>query len=111
MIGPAYTKELFLIGKPIDSRKAKEIGLINYMIKREDLETFTYEIAKEITLNAPLSLKTFKKMINSWQNNQPLNNEDKNIIKEMLMTVENSKDYKEGQKAFSEKRKPVFNGY
>jgi len=111
LIGPAYTKELFLIGKPIDSRKAKEIGLINYMIKRENLETFTHEIAKEITLNAPLSLKTFKKMINLWQINQTLDIEDENFIKDMLMKVENSEDYKEGQKAFSEKRKPVFNGY
>ena len=68
------------------------------------------EIAEEISGNAPLSLKTMKKLFNIWHYNQPISEEDEQLIKEMFTKVQNSEDYQEGQRAFNEKRKPVFKG-
>lgn len=49
-------------------------------------------------------------MINKWQENQNLSSEQEDKLIEMILEVQSSSDYKEGQKAFSEKRKPVFKG-
>ena len=110
LIGIGYTKELFLAGRTIDSKRAQDMGLLNYVASPEELEGFTYELAAEISENAPLSMKTMKTMINSWQLNQLLSPNQEERIKELIMQVEKSEDYKEGRRAFAEKRKPVFKG-
>jgi len=109
LIGPGYTKELFLIGRPISSERARETGLVNFMVSREELEKLTYGIADEIAENAPLSLKTLKEITNALEK-RPISTEDDKSIRQMTLEVQNSQDYKEGQKAFSEKRKPEFKG-
>lgn len=109
LIGPGYTKELFLIGNPISSERATEIGLVNFIVDREQLEASTYAIASEIAENAPLSLRALKKIANTLSSKQ-LSPDDEKLIREMTLDVQNSEDYKEGQKAFSEKRKPAFKG-
>jgi len=111
LIGLGYTKELFLVGKAIDAAKAEKIGLINYIKPREGIEEFTYVLAKEIAENAPLSMKTMKLMINKWQQNQKLDPAEEETVKKMIQEVQLSGDYKEGQKAFAEKRKPKFKGF
>ena len=109
LIGPGYTKELFLIGKPISSERAFEIGLVNFIVDRDQLEGSAYGIANEIAESAPLSLKALKKITNILSSDE-LSSEDEKLIREMTLEVQNSQDYKEGQKAFSEKRKPEFKG-
>lgn len=109
LIGPGYVNELFLAGRPVSSERARDIGLVNFMVSREELERFTYEMADEISENAPLSLKTLKLITRILGKNAP-DPEDESLIKEMTLSVQNSNDYKEGQKAFSEKRKPEFKG-
>lgn len=110
IVGLSKTKEIFLVGDTIDAIEAKELGLINHVVANSALEKFTYSIAAKITENAPLSLMTMKKMINSWQNNQSVTADDEITIKKMLQKVQESEDYREGRKAFEEKRKPVFKG-
>ncbi|HVY55385.1 MAG TPA: enoyl-CoA hydratase-related protein [Thermodesulfobacteriota bacterium] len=110
LIGPGYTKELFLTGRPVDSERAERIGLVNFTLPASDLVNFTYEIAREITENAPLSLKGLKEMVNVWQRNQIIRGEDEELLRKLTLSVQESEDYKEGQRSFAEKRKPVFKG-
>ncbi|HSE84381.1 MAG TPA: enoyl-CoA hydratase-related protein [Thermodesulfobacteriota bacterium] len=110
LIGLGYTKELFLTGRNIDAKKAEKIGLVNFVLPQSELEEFTYKLASEIAENAPLSMSTMKEMINAWQRSQTLSSGDEEIIKEMILKVQESEDYKEGQRAFGEKRKPKFKG-
>jgi enoyl-CoA hydratase/carnithine racemase len=110
LIGTGYTKELFLTGRTMDAHKAHAIGLVNYVIAKEELEDFTKSLASEIASNAPLSMKTMKYMINSWQRNQLMSCEEEERVKGLIIEVEESEDYLEGQRAFSERRKPRFKG-
>ena len=67
-------------------------------------------MSEEISENAPLSLKTMKQLFNIWQINQTICQEDEELIKSYFKEVQESDDYKEAQKAFKEKRKPLFKG-
>lgn len=109
LIGPGYTKELFLIGRAISSERAAQMGLVNFLVSREELKKLTYEMANEISANAPLSLKTLKQITNVLGKHE-LTSQDEKWIRQMTLEVQNSNDYKEGQKAFAEKRKPKFKG-
>ncbi len=110
LIGPGYTKELFLIGKAINAERAEAMGLVNYLVPATELEKFTYSLAEEISENAPLSLKALKEMTKVWERKKIVSPTDESLLREMILDVQNSADYKEGQRSFSEKRKPKFKG-
>jgi len=109
-VGFTTTSELLLTGRSFDTKRALQMGLINYALARTELETFTYKLAQEMAGNAPLSLKGTKLILGflrqSFEMPADLATEAESIITRAF----NSEDLKEGQTAFLEKRKPVFKG-
>ena len=110
VLGYNRTLELFLTARFYDSRKCLEMGLINHLVEKDDLENFTYELAAEITANAPLSLKSTKLMLNRIVEYPQVSAEDLAFFRSLSLQASQSEDLEEGQKAFREKRKPVFKG-
>ena len=110
LVGPGFTRELFLTGNPVNAERALEKGLVNHVVKRDELERFTYALAEKTSENAPLSMISMKKMINIWEEENPLSEENEELVKSLLAKVRKSSDSREGKKAFLEKRKPVFRG-
>jgi enoyl-CoA hydratase len=109
-IGLSRTKEIFFTGRLYDAPRLKEMGLVDYLIPRAELESFTMDLAEEIAGNAPLSLKGIKRILNLVLRSEEMNEEDQQEAAEIIAHALRSEDLKEGQMAFLEKRKPDFKG-
>jgi enoyl-CoA hydratase len=109
-IGLSRTKEMFFTARRYKAKQLKEMGLLDYIVAREELACFTYAFAGEIAENAPLSLKGMKRILNMISETGRLGESE---VKEATRLVEDSftsEDLKEGQAAFLEKRKATFKG-
>ncbi|MBV9335784.1 MAG: enoyl-CoA hydratase/isomerase family protein, partial [Solirubrobacterales bacterium] len=62
-IGAPRTRELFLVGRRIDARTAKDWGLVNAIAEEGRIAEEAVELAKEIAANAPLAQTGNKRVI------------------------------------------------
>jgi enoyl-CoA hydratase/carnithine racemase len=107
--GPANTAELFHVGEPVDAGRAQQMGLVNEAVDPGDLERRVLELAERIAANAPLSLEGNKHVIRTLRN-QPLPEEVERELIELRESCFRSEDFREGVRAFAEKRKPRWQG-
>jgi enoyl-CoA hydratase len=110
VVGLANAKEIFFTGRYFPVSRAKEMGLVHYVVPDAQLVPFTEEMAQEISGNAPLSLKGINFIFNTCLKYQKIEPDDMKAIEMTVAQAFNSEDLKEGQRAFMEKRKPVFKG-
>jgi enoyl-CoA hydratase/carnithine racemase len=110
LIGVGSTKELFLTGRNTSAERAEEIGLVNQVISPEGLSEAAIELAAEIAANAPLSMKGNKRAIETLLANPVLSPEQERELVDLRQSCFASEDFREGIRAFSEKRKPRWQG-
>jgi enoyl-CoA hydratase/carnithine racemase len=110
VVGVARTKELFLLGRNLDSDSALRIGLINEVVPAGELERAALELATEIAENAPISMKGNKRAIETLARNPALSAEQEAELVELRRSCFRSEDFREGIRAFAEKRKPRWTG-
>ena len=110
-IGVTRTRELFLLGRNIEARRALEWGLVNEVVIGSDLEDTALAWAREMAANAPLSVQGNKRVIREILRAE--GELDPDIERELIALREASfasEDMKEGVRAFGEKRPARWQG-
>jgi enoyl-CoA hydratase/carnithine racemase len=107
--GVANTAELFHVGEPIDADRASAIGLVSETVDPDHLEERMLELASQIASNAPLSLAGNKRIMRTLRG-QPLPPDVERELIELRESCFRSEDFREGVRAFAEKRKPRWQG-
>jgi enoyl-CoA hydratase/carnithine racemase len=107
--GVANTAELFYVGRNVDAERAERMGLVNEVVEPGQLDEHVLDLAAEIAANAPLSLAGNKRVIRTLRD-QPLPAEVERELIELRESCFTSEDFREGVRAFSEKRKPRWQG-
>lgn len=110
LIGPAATKELFFTGSPIRHARALELGLVNQVVPADALAQAVDAMARDIASAAPLSVAALKHMIDRLAATPEFSPQEQRQFGELMNRVRSSDDYKEGRRAFAEKRKPEYRG-
>jgi enoyl-CoA hydratase len=108
VVGPAFTAEIFYSGRQFDAQEALQMGLVNRLVPAAELEQYTREFANTLVSNAPLTIAAVKRALLEYARDPA--ERDLALCQRMVDECYTSEDYREGQAAFMEKRKPVFKG-
>ena len=108
LVGPAYAKEMFFTGRQFDAQEALRMGLVNRVVTDDQLEATVQDMARTIAENAPLTVRCAKTVVGELLKDAQERNVS--VAERAVEACFQSADYKEGQTAFMEKRKPRFIG-
>lgn len=108
IVGPAKAKDILFTARRFMAAEAEAMGLVNKVVPADALETVVQETAETIAANAPLSILAAKRTIDELMKDPGRRNEAS--ARDATARAMASEDFKEGRKAFMEKRKPVWKG-
>jgi len=110
-VGAPRTRELFLVGRNIDARTGAAWGLVNVLVDPERLAEHALELAAEIAANAPLANRGNKRVIRAVLDARAaLDPDAEQELIELRHACFSSEDFREGVRAFAEKREPNWHG-
>jgi enoyl-CoA hydratase/carnithine racemase len=105
LLGPSRVKELMFTARLMSADEAFTAGYVHQIVPASDIEKHVRELAAKIASHAPLTLWSTKEALRRIQDARPLPDGD-----DIVRRVYGSEDFKEGVRAFVEKRPPRWTG-
>lgn len=108
LIPPGIAAEMLLTGKRIDAQEAYRIGLVNKVVSPAEVLPASRALAETICQAAPLAVRAVKEaMIRG--SNMTLE-EGLRLEESFTQYITSTRDFAEGIRAYTEKRKPQYRG-
>ena len=108
VMGPGMAKHFMFTAEKISASEALACGLVQKLVSEESIDSYVKDYALNIANNAPLTIKAMKQIGIEISKNS--DERDLLLCEKLASACFDSEDYKEGRKAFMEKRKPNFQG-
>jgi enoyl-CoA hydratase/carnithine racemase len=109
LVGPSRVKELLFTAELIGAEEALQSGLINRVLPADQVEGYTYEMARKMATYAPLSLRQSKASVRICLENPELRGIDEPAA--IAAALYDSEDFHAGVEAFLNKQPlPPFRG-
>jgi enoyl-CoA hydratase/carnithine racemase len=108
VIGPQFSAEMLFTARQYDAASAVVMGLVNHVLLDSAIEVYVRDMAETIAANAPLTIRAAKGILQELQRDD--SGPDIAKCERLLRACFESEDYREGRRAFLEKRKPAFSG-
>lgn len=109
LVGPAWTAEILFSARRFSAPEALQMGLVNRVVPGAELRDQVMTLADSIAQNAPLTVAAAKAAIHEASRAPEVR--DLARVEDMVEACFRSEDYREGQRAFAEKRPPAFTGH
>jgi enoyl-CoA hydratase/carnithine racemase len=108
IVGLPRAMEFLFTAKQYSAKEAYEMGLVNGVAADGELDALVAKTTDAIAQNAPLTIALAKAAAREIA--KPESSQDHKKLEKMVQACFDSEDYKEGRRAFMEKRKPMFKG-
>jgi len=108
LIGKARASELSLLGERLPADKALEWGLVNRVFADDELMEKAREMGRELAAGPTIALGLIRRLY--WESLDNTYEEQLNLERQMQRRAGASADFKEGVRAFREKRPAKFSG-
>ena len=105
LLGVSRTKEMLLTGRLLSAEEALAAGFLHQIVAASEIEAKVRETAERLASNAPLTMWATKESVRRIQAARQLPDGD-----DIVRRIYGSDDFKEGVKAFVEKRPPKWTG-
>jgi enoyl-CoA hydratase len=105
LVGRGKALEMITTGGMIGAKEAFDCRLVNYVVSQEELLSFCEDLGKKIARNSPMAIAEAINAVNASYN-QSVNGFEVEI--RAFGACFGTDDFREGTRAFLEKRKPDF---